>query len=156
MLFDWNLIKACLWSKMRKPNRFKLNLSNSSPQGDLKWKIFKFWVPLFYIQNRVLWTSNFDSLLTGPALVQLPQLPGNCRFRIRHSINKDIRTFKHVQLSMGCYKKSRDQLQLGLVLAIIMFTMHYILPWDDWQLQIQRHNAGLVLPGLHPLSYRNM
>ena len=82
---------------------------------------------------------------TWPALVQLPQLPGNCRFWIRHSISKDIRTFKHVQLSMGCYKKSCDQLQLGLVLAIIMITMHFILPWDDWQLQIQRHSACLVL-----------
>ena len=45
---------------------------------------------------------------------------------------------------MASYKKSRDQLQLGLVQAIIMITMHFIHPWADWQLQIQRHGAGPV------------
>ena len=43
---------------------------------------------------------------------------------------------------MASYKKSRDQLQLGLVQAVIMITMHFIHPSADWQLQIQRHDAG--------------
>ena len=43
---------------------------------------------------------------------------------------------------MASYKKSRDQLQLGLVQAITMITMYFIHPLDDWQLQIQRHKAG--------------
>ena len=46
---------------------------------------------------------------------------------------------------MASYKKSRDQLQLGLVQAITMITMHFIHPWADWQLQIQRHSAGPVV-----------
>ena len=43
---------------------------------------------------------------------------------------------------MASYKKSRDQLQLGLVQAVIMIIMHFIHPSADWQLQIQRHSAG--------------
>ena len=45
---------------------------------------------------------------------------------------------------MASYKKSRDQLQLRLVQAIIMITMHFIHSWADWQLWIQRHGAGPV------------
>ena len=44
---------------------------------------------------------------------------------------------KHSQL-----KKSCDQLQLGWVQATFMITMHFIHPWADRQLQIQRHSAG--------------
>ena len=35
---------------------------------------------------------------------------------------------------MASYKKSHDQLQLGLVQAIAMITIHFIHPWADWQL----------------------
>ena len=51
---------------------------------------------------------------------------------------------------MDSYKKSRDQLQLGLT-SNTMITMHFIHPWADWQLQIQRHSAG---PGLTILRIR--
>ena len=43
---------------------------------------------------------------------------------------------------MASYKESRDQLQLGLVQAITMITMHFIHPLADRELQIQRHSAG--------------
>ena len=43
---------------------------------------------------------------------------------------------------MASDKKSRDKLQLGLVQAINMITMHFIHPWADWQLQIQRHSSS--------------
>ena len=41
------------------------------------------------------------------------------------------------QVFMASYKKSRDQLQLGLVQAITMTAMHFIHTWTDWQLQFK-------------------
>ena len=50
-----------------------------------------------------------------------------------------------MHLSIASHKKSRDRLQLGLVQATVMITMHFIHLWTDWQLQIQRYSAGFDL-----------
>ena len=53
--------------------------------------------PAFFDQIlNTLSTFHKQQFNSGPALVQLPQLHGNCRFLKRHLNSKDFKTFKHV------------------------------------------------------------